>query len=152
MAVKFQVVIDCKDPARMCQFWKNALGYEIAPTPKGFESWDDYWTDMGVPEDELGSGPDRLIDPSGQGPSIWFQVVDETKTVKNRVHFDLGVSGGRSVPFETRKERVEAEAERLTHLGATRIQVLFEKGVDHYAVAMLDPEGNEFDIDGLAET
>jgi len=146
MVVKFQVVIDCKDPARMCQFWANALGYEIAPPPKGFESWDDYWRDVGVAEDELGSGPDRLVDPSGVGPSIWFQVVDETKTVKNRLHFDLGVSGGRSVPFETRKHRVEAEADRLSGLGATRIQVLFEKGVDHYAVAMLDPEGNEFDI------
>jgi hypothetical protein len=152
MAAKFQVVIDCKDPTRMSQFWASALGYEVAPAPKGFESWDDYWRDMGVPEDELGSGPDRLIDPSGHGPPIWFQVVDETKTVKNRVHFDLGVSGGRSVPFETRKQLVEAEAARLSRLGATRIQALFEKGINHYAVAMLDPEGNEFDINGLAET
>jgi len=146
MAAKFQVVIDCKDPARMCQFWTNALGYEIAPPPTGFESWDDYYRDVGVREDELGSGPDRLIDPSGAGPAIWFQVVDETKTVKNRLHFDLGVSGGRSVPFETRKQRVDAEADRLSRLGATQIGVFFEKGVDHYAVAMLDPEGNEFDI------
>jgi hypothetical protein len=72
--------------------------------------------------------------------------VDEAKTVKNRLHFDLGVSGGRSVPFETRKGRVDAEADRLSNLGATRIDVYFEEGVDHYAVAMLDPEGNEFDI------
>jgi catechol 2,3-dioxygenase-like lactoylglutathione lyase family enzyme len=146
MTARFQVVIDCKDPARMCQFWTQALGYEIAPPPNGFESWHDYYRDVGVPEEELGSGPDRLIDPSGSGPTIWFQVVDETKTVKNRLHFDLGVSGGRSVPFETRKQRVEAEADRLSHLGATRVGVFFEKGVDHYAVAMLDPEGNEFDI------
>jgi catechol 2,3-dioxygenase-like lactoylglutathione lyase family enzyme len=146
MTARFQVVIDCKDPARMCQFWTSALGYEIAPPPHGFESWHDYYRDVGVPEEELGSGPDRLIDPSGSGPAIWFQVVDETKTVKNRLHFDLGVSGGRSVPFETRKQRVEAEADRLSHLGATRVGVFFEKGVDHYAVAMLDPEGNEFDI------
>jgi hypothetical protein len=146
MPAKFQVVIDCKDPARMCQFWMSALGYEIAPPPRGFESWDDYYRDVGVPEDELGSGPDRLIDPSGSGPAIWFQVVDETKTVKNRLHFDLGVSGGRSVPFETRKQRVDEEAARLSRFGATQIGVFFEKGVDHYAVAMQDPEGNEFDI------
>lgn len=152
MAVKFQVVIDCKDPARMCRFWASALGYEIAPAPKGFASWDDYWRDMGVPEDDLGSGPDRLIDPSGKGPPIWFQLVDDAKTVKNRLHFDIGVSGGRNVPFETRKQRVEAEAARLSRLGATRVQAMFEEGIDHYAVAMLDPEGNEFDIDGLAET
>ena len=152
MAAKFQVVIDCKDPARMCQFWASALGYETAPAPKGFESWDDYWRAVGVPEDELGSGPDRLVDPSGRGPPIWFQVVDEVKTVKNRLHFDLGVGGGRSVPFETRKQRVEAEAARLSRLGATRIQAMFQEGINHYAVAMLDPEGNEFDIDGVTET
>jgi hypothetical protein len=146
MAVKFQVVIDCKDPARMTRFWAPALGYDIEPPPAGFATWEDYWRDVGVPEDELGSGPDRLIDPTGAGPRIWFQVVDEAKTVKNRIHFDLGVSGGRSVPFETRKQRVDAEADRLSRLGATRIGVFLEKGVDHYAVAMLDPEGNEFDI------
>jgi hypothetical protein len=30
------------------------------------------------------------------GPSIWFQVVPETKIVKNRVHLDIHASGGRS--------------------------------------------------------
>jgi len=136
----------------MSKFWASALRYEVAAAPKGFGSWEEYWRDVGAPENELGSGPDRLVDPSGRGPPIWFQVVEEAKTVKNRLHFDLGVSGGRNVPFETRKQRVEAEADRLTRLGATRREVLFEPGVDHYAVARLDPEGNEFDINGLAET
>jgi hypothetical protein len=146
MAAKFQIVIDCKDPPRLARFWAAALGYEIAPPPSGFASWDAYYRDVGVPEEELGSGPDRLTDPTGAGPQIWFQVVDEAKTVKNRLHVDLGVSGGRSVPMETRKQRVDAEADRLSALGATRIDVYSEEGVDHYAVAMLDPEGNEFDI------
>ena len=146
MSAMFQVVIDCEDPARLTRFWAAALGYEIAPPPAGFASWDDYWRDVGVPEDELGSGPDRLVDPSGAGPQIWFQQVDERKTVKNRLHFDIGVGGGRTVPLAERKRRVEAEAERLSRLGATRLQELFEEGLDHYAVAMLDPEGNEFDI------
>jgi hypothetical protein len=146
MSFEFQVVIDCKDPARMARFWAAALGYEIAPPPAGFANWDDYWRDVGVPEDELGAGPDRLVDPSGSGPGIWFQVVDETKTVKNRVHFDIAAGGGRSTPLAVRRQRVEAEAGRLSGLGATRLRELFEEGVDHYAVAMLDPEGNEFDI------
>ena len=30
--------------------------------------------------------------------------------------------------------------------GATRLGALTDEGLDHYAVAMLDPEGNEFDI------
>lgn len=146
MTATFQVVIDCRDPPRMCEFWSAALGYVIEPPPEGFASWDDYWRDVGVSEDELGGGPDCLVDPNGQGPRIWFQIVDEPKTVKNRLHFDVKVSGGRKAPLDVRKQRVEAEAARLVHLGATRVQALFEEGLDHYAVAMRDPEGNEFDI------
>lgn len=146
MAVRFQVVIDCKDPPRMCKFWAAALGYEVAPPPNGFANWDDYWRDAGVPEEELGVSPDRLSDPTGRGPQVWFQLVDEPKTVKNRLHFDIGVGGDRTVPLQVRKQRVEAEAARLSRLGANRVQSLYEEGVDHYAVAMKDPEGNEFDI------
>ncbi len=43
-------------------------------------------------------------------------------------------------------QRVDAEASRLAALGATIVGVLYEEGVDHYGVAMQDPEGNEFDI------
>jgi len=50
------------------------------------------------------------------------------------------------VPIETRKLRIDAEAARLVELGATITRVISEDGVDHYAVAMQDPEGNEFDI------
>jgi len=76
-------------------------------------------------------------------------VVPEGKTIKNRLHLDISVSGGRAVPIETRQQRVDAEARRLAALGATIVGVLHEEGVDHYAVAMKDPEGNEFDINGL---
>ena len=74
------------------------------------------------------------------------QVVPEAKSLKNRWHIDVNASGGRAVPLEVRRERVEAEAERLVALGATRLRVVSEEGMDHYAVAMIDPEGNEFDI------
>jgi uncharacterized glyoxalase superfamily protein PhnB len=73
-------------------------------------------------------------------------VVPEHKTVKNRLHLDVHVSGGRAVRIETRRQRVDAEARRLSDLGATIVGVLSEEGIDHYAVAMKDPEGNEFDI------
>jgi hypothetical protein len=72
--------------------------------------------------------------------------VPESKTVKNRLHLDIRASGGRAVPIGTRKERVDSEARRLSDLGATIVRVLSEEGIDHYAVAMKDPEGNEFDI------
>ena len=73
-------------------------------------------------------------------------MVPEPKTVKNRLHLDICASGGRAVPIAIRKQRVDAEARRLAGLGATVVRVLEEEGLDHYGVAMTDPEGNEFDV------
>ena len=146
MTVRFQLVIDCADPEPLAHFWAAALGYELEPPPPGFASWDAYWRDVGVPEDELGTGVDRIVDPDGQGPRIWFQVVPERKAVKNRLHIDIGVGGGRAIPIGTRRQRVDAEAARLADLGAVLVGVLETEGLDHYAVAMNDPEGNEFDV------
>lgn len=144
--VRFQLVIDCADPDRMARFWAAALHYQLAPPPDGFSSWDDYYRDLGVPEEELGVGEDRIIDPDGCGPQIWFQRVPDVKSVKNRLHLDLAAGGDRSVPLETRRARIDAEAQRLVALGATLVRALAEPGLDHYAVAMTDPEGNEFDV------
>ena len=146
MAVRFQIVIDCREPEPLARFWAAALGYEFEPPPAGFATWDDYWRDVGVSEDELGIGQDCIIDPDGSGPRIWFQVVPELKAVKNRLHLDISVGGGRAFPIETRRRRVDAEAERLVGLGASYVRVLSEEGLDHYGIAMQDPEGNEFDI------
>ena len=146
MAVSYQLVIDCASPEPLARFWAEALHYVIATPPAGFESWDDFYRSIGVSEDELGIGADRIEDPRGEGPDIWFQVVPERKSIKNRLHIDLQASGGRDLPLETRRERVEAEVARLVALGATRKQAIVEEGLDHYAVALSDPEGNEFDI------
>ena len=81
-----------------------------------------------------------------RGPRIWFQIVPETKSIKNRIHIDVDASGGRGAPLETRRQRVEAEAARLVSLGATGLDRIVEEGLDHHAVALTDPEGNEFDI------
>ena len=146
MAARFQLVIDCADADVMVRFWAAALGYVPEPPPEGFGTWDDFRRDIGLPEEYLGSDADSIIDPDGRGPRIWFHVVPDAKTVKNRLHLDIYVSGGRSLPMETRKQRVEAEAQRLCGLGATRTMTLTAEGLDHYAVGMKDPEGNEFDI------
>jgi glyoxalase superfamily protein len=73
-------------------------------------------------------------------------VVPERKVVKNRLHLDISVGGARGVPIETRRQRVDAEAARLAGLGALLVGVHHTEGLDHYGVAMKDPEGNEFDI------
>ena len=64
---------------------------------------------------------------------LLFIEVPDTKTVKNRIHFDLRPSAG------TRDEEVE----RLLGIGATEV----DDQRDHYGpgvgwVVMADPEGN----------
>src|SRR5579875_2917794 len=119
--VRYQLVIDCADPDRLARFWAAALGYELAPPPAGFAAWNDYYRDLGIAEQELGDGVDRISDPDGQGPDIWFHAVSEAKIGKNRLHLDIHSSGDRRDPIEARKYRVDAEAGRLVDLGATTV-------------------------------
>jgi hypothetical protein len=151
MPTRFQLVIDCGDPELLARFWAAALGYVLEPPPEGFATWDDWRRDIGLPDSELGMGADSIIDPRGDGPRIWFRADEVAKVVKNRLHLDIHASGGRSVvdrnvPLATRRQRVDAEARRLTDLGATLTVVMSADGFDGYAVGMKDPEGNEFDI------
>lgn len=74
-----------------------------------------------------------LLPPDGQdGPQLLLQRVPEPKSGKNRMHFDIHTPD------------IEAEAERLVDLGATRVEdePLSEHGSNW--VLMQDPEGNEF--------
>jgi Glyoxalase-like domain len=96
LAVSYQLVIDCTSPEPLALFWAEALRYVIAPPPPSFDSWDDFYRSIGVPEDELGRGTDVIEDPKGEGPRIWFQIVPEKKSIKNRIHIDVNASGGRS--------------------------------------------------------
>lgn len=147
MAASYQLVIDCASPEPLAHFWAEALHYVIAPPPTGFDSWDDFYRSIGLPEEHLGHGSDVIEDPHGEGPRIWFQVVPEKKSIKNRIHIDVHASGDRGSSLDTRRQRVEAEASRLVTLGATRLPTIDDdEGLDHYAVALADPEGNEFDI------
>jgi hypothetical protein len=144
---RLHLTIDCRDPGAQVVFWSLALGYVPTPPPDGFSSWREWYLDVGVPEDELGDGDclDRIEDPSGSGPQIWFQPVPEPKTVKNRLHLDLRVAGPRSRPVEERAPLVDAKVAELVAAGATELRRL--DGVKgHYAVVMQDPEGNEFCI------
>jgi 4a-hydroxytetrahydrobiopterin dehydratase len=72
-----QVAIDRLVAADVQPFWRAALGYQEA-------------------------GDDDLVDPQGRGPSIWFQQMDEPRTVRNRIHVDI------SVPHDQAEARVAA--------------------------------------------
>jgi hypothetical protein len=75
------------------------------------------------PEDD----PTVLVE-SGPGvyPRYWFVLVPEPKTVKNRLHLDLGA------------DDPKAELQRLIGLGA-RVEAELERWT-----VLTDPEGNEF--------
>jgi len=139
MTAKFQLVIDRADPEPLARSWVAALGYQFEPPPDGYDNWDDYWRAVGVSEDELGLG--RIVDPAGKDPRIWFQVVPENKTLKNRLHLDITVSGGRANPIKTRRRLVDAEAQRLEAPGATLVRVISGEGVDHDRGRHAGPRG-----------
>ena len=141
MARSFQVTFDAASPAALSRFWAEALGYVLQPPPPGFESWEDWLRERGVPESDWDSAS-ALVDPEGEGPRLFFQRVPEPKTAKNRVHLDVGVSGGPGLPVEERRPAIRAEAGRLEALGARRIEEIEELG--GVWIVMADPEGNEF--------
>ena len=103
------VLIDCVDLDVMTAFWCRALDLEHA------------WTGP--------SGGNLLTATDGSGRRLALMPSHGTKTVKNRVHFDL------------RDRDQHAEVRRLEGLGARRIDI---GQVDVPWVVMADPEGNEF--------
>jgi Glyoxalase-like domain len=76
---------------------------------------------------------------AGRGPRIWFQVVWERKAVKNRLHLDISVAA--AARSRSRREGGPPGRSRRPDVGVHNTE-----GLDHYAVAMKDPEGNKFDI------
>ncbi|MFJ3307030.1 VOC family protein [Streptomyces sp. NPDC086549] len=126
MARLHDIVFDCARPAALARFWAAALDdYAVAPYDEaelarlrslGFAG----------PEDD----PTVLVEPTGAGPRLWFQLVPEPKRVKNRVHLDV------------RAADVAAETDRLSGLGAS----VLARHADHTVLA--DPEGNEFCLFG----
>jgi predicted enzyme related to lactoylglutathione lyase len=115
------ITVDCTDAALVGRFWEVVLGWplEIEPDPDA---------------PELGLAA-FLTNPSG-GPNILFQPVPEPKTVKNRVHLDLG-------PTDRTRD---AEVERLVGAGATIVSDQRRPDGTGWVV-MADPEGNEFCVE-----
>ncbi|MTB87749.1 VOC family protein [Aeromicrobium senzhongii] len=112
--------VDCTDAYELSQWWKQLLGY----------------VDIEDDPNEPGDEECAIRDPDS-GHEILFIEVPESKTVKNRVHFDLRPRSG---------DR-DAEIERVLGLGAREVE-------DHRGIhgpgtgwlVLADPEGNEFCI------
>jgi hypothetical protein len=124
MARIHDIVVDCHHPASIARFWAAALDdYEVAPYD---EAELERLRNNGIldPEDD----PSVLVEARGVHPRLFFQLVPESKSVKNRMHLDL------------RAESPESEAERLCALGAS-VFAEYER-----FIVLHDPEGNEFCI------
>lgn len=144
MALTVQITIDCFDPAALCAFWCEALGYRLEDPPTPFTSWPEALAAWGVPESEW-NARSACTDPEGAGPRLFFQRTDTTKPDKNRLHLDLRAATG--VPHEQRMAVLETRADDLVRHGATILQRVEPGGIDVGHIVLADPEGNEFCLD-----
>ena len=141
MAIPVQVTFDCADPDRLAHFWADLLGYKLDPPPPGYDSWEAWLIEQGIPESDWNMAS-AISDPDGHGPRIFFQRVAEPKELKNRVHLDVNAGGSRGVPDDERRAEVDAAVQRAVAIGATKVRLVEERGGRHYV--MQDIEGNEF--------
>jgi hypothetical protein len=109
-----EIVIDCREPGVVGQFWADVLGWPLTSDDDDGSCW-------------LSSTGEPWAPP----PLLVFVPVDEPKTVKNRVHIDVNPSGC---------DQAE-ELERLLALGARRVDI--GQGEVPWVV-LADPEDNEF--------
>ncbi|HEY2442512.1 MAG TPA: VOC family protein [Streptosporangiaceae bacterium] len=77
-----EIGIDALDIAAIRPFWKAILGYRDEAEPAGPQ--------------------DGIVDPLGQGPSVWFQQMDSPRPQRNRIHFDI------CVPHDEARHRIQA--------------------------------------------
>lgn len=104
-----EIAIDAMDIPLVRPFWKAVFAYG---------------------EEGGRTGPtDDLVDPLRQGPSLWFQQMDEPRVQRNRIHFDV------SVPHDEAERRIAAA------LAAGGVLVSDKEAPAFWILA--DPEGNE---------
>ncbi|WP_037624554.1 VOC family protein [Streptomyces aureus] len=99
------LIVDADDPERLAAFWSELLGRPIVGRMGPY-----VWLRR---ENGLGLG---------------FQRTDESRTGKNRMHFDITASDP------------AAEQQRVESLGGRRLEQYADGGF----LVMADPEGNEF--------
>jgi 4a-hydroxytetrahydrobiopterin dehydratase len=77
-----------------------------------------------------GTGDDlEIVDPAGQGPTVWFQQMDAPRPQRNRIHFDITVA--------------HDEAERRVQTALAAGGVLVSDAYARSFWILADAEGNE---------
>ena len=112
--------VDCANAYELSEWWKLLLGY----------------VDLEDDPNEPGHEECLIRDPETEHQILFIEVAD-TKSVKNRLHFDLRPRAG------SRDEEVE----RLLGIGASLVlDMRGEFGPGTGWVVLADPEGNELCI------
>jgi catechol 2,3-dioxygenase-like lactoylglutathione lyase family enzyme len=114
-----ELIVDCREPRALAEFWCAVLGYRVIDEP-------------GEYVEIAGWEPSAEVIREGfTPPTLVFLTVPEPKAVKNRLHIDVS-------PIDRSQEE---EVERIIGLGARRIDI--GQGQQPWIV-LADPEGNEF--------
>jgi len=102
MGYEFQVTVDSAHPHEQAKWWAAALGWAAEPSDEDFirglvaaghAKESDTTTFEGVLVWREGAA---ISDPEHpERPRVLFQLVPESKTVKNRLHFDIRVGDKR---------------------------------------------------------
>lgn len=107
---RLQIAIDTIDAVSLAPFWQAAFRFDRA------------------------AADDRLTDPLGRQPRIWFQELDAPRPLRNRIHLDAGT------PWELVADKTDA-------LLAAGGRIAYE---NQWWRTIADAEGNEVDVFPLA--
>ena len=115
--MRVTVVLDCRDPDSLVEFWSGALGYMLA------DKLDEYRV--------LVPAPAHAPTPAeAHAPVLVLAQVVEAKLGKNRMHLDV------------HPKDADAHITRLQRLGGTLVGERVERWGIWWQV-MADPDGNE---------
>lgn len=138
MGYEFQVTVDSRNPHTQAKWWAQALGWVVEPSDEDFirglvAAGHAQESDTTVFEGVLVWKEGQAIsDPEHPGrPRMLFQLVPESKSLKNRLHLDIRVGDGR----EDVAAGLVATGASILHKG--------RQGPSEW-ITMADPEGNEF--------
>ena len=145
MTLKIQIVVDCKNPHELADWWAETLEWAVEPQDEafihsmieqGFATEAETTTHRGklVWREGAAIRPPEDLDAKTPAHRVLFQIVPEEKSVKNRVHWDVRLAGG-----DKDAVRAALEARGATFLWSAN------QG-PHSWHTMADPEGNEFCI------
>ena len=133
---QLQLALDCANPHAQAKFWAAALGYAVERDGEFVQKMIDEGVatdaDVTTVDGELAWRDGAAIsDVDGGRPRWYFQLVPESKIVKNRMHVDVQVGPDESAPRSPASK------------GSAPPPLRRPAGTPHL-VTMADPEGKEF--------